>query len=100
MLLVVTIPLDRPKKDPETCGAKRPIFLIPVISKTLEAVELNRLLVKNEGRLNMHQYAHWRDRGAEMHLLDFSDFIRESRDNGCYSYATSIDVAPAFDAVS
>ena len=100
MLQVAMIPPGRPRKGPETCGAKRPISLNPVISITLEAVVLNRLLVKYEGRLNMHQYAHRRDRGAEMHLLDFSDCIRESRDKGCYIYAASIDVAPAFDANS
>ena len=91
--------LDNSNKDPETRGAKRPSFLIPFISETLETVASNRLLVKYDGRLNAHQYARRRDRGAEMRLLDLSDFIRESRDNGCYIYAPPIDVASAFDAV-
>ena len=60
---------------------------------------LNRLLAQYESGLNKDQFAYRRDRGAGIHLLDFADFVRESRDDGRYAYAASIDVASAFDAV-
>ena len=48
MLQVVTIPLGKARRDPERCGSKRPISLIPVVSKVLEAVILRRLLGRFE----------------------------------------------------
>ena len=35
-----------------------------------------------------------------MHLLDLTDFIREARNKGQYTYLASIDVAAAFDNIS
>ena len=100
MLQVVMIPLDKVGRDPERCGSKRPISLIPVVSKVLEAVILHRLLSRFESCLEPCQYAYRRERGTEMHLLDLTDFIREARNRGQYAYLASIDVAAAFDNIS
>ena len=99
MLRVVMIPLDKPHRDPEQCRSKRPISLISVLSKALEAVVLHRILGRLEGGLDPGQYAYRRERGTEMHLLEFHDFVRESRGAGNFTYITSVDVAAAFDNV-
>ena len=99
MLQVVMIPLDKAGRDPERCGSKRPISLMPVVSKVLEAVILHRLLSRFESRLEPCHYAYRRERCTEMHLLDLTDFIREARNRGQYSYLASMDVAAAFDTV-
>ena len=100
MLQVPMVPLDKPGRDSEQCGSKRPISLIPVLSKALEAVVLHRLFRQYEARLSPGQYAYRRERGTEMHILGLSDFVRKSRDAGKYVYMASIDVAAAFDNVS
>ena len=94
LLKVIMFPLAKPKKDREECKSKRPISLIQVIAKTLEAAVLHRLPVNLEDKLSPQQYAYRRERGAEMHLADFSDFVKELRDEGCDVYIASIDSAP------
>ena len=100
MLQVVMIPLDKAGRDPERCGSKRPISLMPAVSKVLEAVILHRLLSRFESRLEPCHYAYRPERCTEMHLLGLTDFIREARNRGQYSYLASIDVAAAFDNIS
>ena len=99
MLRVVMVPLDKPHKDPERCRSKRPISLISVLSKLLETVVLRRMIGELESKLDPNQYAHRRERGTEMHLLEFHDFVREARDAGLYTYVSSVDVAADFDNV-
>ena len=100
MLKVIMVPLDKPRRNPEECRSKRPISLIPVLSKIMEGVILHRLMLRWESRLDAHQYAYRRERGTEMHLLELSDFVREARDRGQYVYIAAIDVASAFDNVA
>ena len=82
MLRVVMAPRDKPQKNPERCRSKRPISLISVLSKLLEAVVLLRMIGELEGKLDPSQYSYRRERGTEMHLLGFHDFVREARDAG------------------
>ena len=100
MLQVVMIPLDKAGRDPERCGSKRPISRIPLVSEVLEAAILRRLLGRFESCPEPCQFAYRRERGTEMHLLDLTDFIREARNRGQYSYLASIYVAAAFDDIS
>ena len=39
-----------------------------------------------------------RARGAEMHLLQLSDFISERLANGPFAFSSSLDIDGAFDA--
>ena len=64
MLKVAMIPLDKPRRNPEECRPKRPISLIPVLSKIMEGVVLHRLMVVWEGQLDSRQYAYRRERGG------------------------------------
>ena len=76
MLRVIPIPLDKPQKDPEQCRSKRPISLISVLPKILEAVVLHRMIGSLESPLDPRKYAYRQERGTEMHLLEFHDFVR------------------------
>ena len=99
LLRVIMISLDKPHKDPEQCKSKRPISLISILAKILEAVALHRMIGALGNHLDPGQYAYRRERGAEMHLVEFHDFVREVRDAGQYTYTSSVDVAAAFDNV-
>ena len=100
MLKLTIVPLDKPNRDPELCGSKRPISLINVLSKILEAAVLHRLMGDLEVCLEKRQYAYRRQRGTETQLLQFHDFIREELLKGHCVYAASVDIDSAFDTVS
>ena len=93
------IPLDKPGRDPESCGSKRPISLICSLSKALEDAVYHRLLEKFEPLLDSRQYAYRRARGTEMHLLEMHTFVTQAQAEGDFIYLASIDVDSAFDAV-
>ena len=93
------VPLDKPLKNPEHCKSKRPVSLLCVLAKALEVVVLHRMQNSLEQGLDGRQYAYRQGRGTETHLLEFFDFVKETRDKGCYVYVASIDVDSAFDTV-
>ena len=99
MLKLVIVLLDKPNRDPELCKSKRPIALIPILSKILEAAVLHRIMEQLEGSLEQKQYAYRRQRGTEAQLLEFHDFAREALGSGHCVYAASVDVDSAFDNV-
>ena len=99
MLKLTIAPLDKPNKDPEECGSKRPISLLNVLSKTLEAAILHRIMQEIESTLAERQYAYKRHRGTEAQLTEFHDFVREAVAANHSVYAASVDVDSAFDAV-
>ena len=99
MVQLYLIFLDKPHKPQEKCASKRPISLISILSKTLEAAILNRLMESLEDKLTIYQYAYRRDRGTEHLLLDLTDFLQDQRAQACHTYLASIDVDGAFDTV-
>ena len=99
MMELYIIPLEKPDKDPKLCTSKRPISLLCIVAKILEAVVLNRLLPALERRLNPAQFAYRRSRGTEMHLQEMSDFAHEAIDKGEFVYIASLDIDGAFDKV-
>ena len=99
LLRVFVMPLGKPAKPQTLCSSKRPISLIMVLSKSLEAVVLRRISPLVEDRLHGSQYAYRRARGTEMHLLELSDFISERSAEGCLVYLMSLGIEGAFDAV-
>ena len=99
MLKIYIIPLDKPGKKSSLCASKRPISLISVLAKMLEAVVYHRLLPVVEGGLDGRQYAYRRARGTEMHLLELSDGVHAAMDAGHFAYIASLDIDGAFDKV-
>ena len=99
LVQIYLVLLDKPRKPPELCNSKRPISLISLIAKMLEATVLNRLMEQLELGLDECQYAYRRERGTEHHLLEMSDFVRQMRSQNRFTSITSIDVNGAFDTV-
>ena len=99
MAKVFIVPLDKPNKDATLCGSKRPISLICVAAKLLEATVLQRLLPNLEGTIDPDQYAYQRDKGTEFHLLRVYDFICREIQKGRFVYLAAVDIDGAFDNV-
>ena len=99
LLRLYAILLDKPKRPPDQCRSKRPISLISVLSKALETVILNRIMVVLEDKLADCQYAYRHSRGTEHHLLEMADFAREMRTQGEWIYIAPAGVDGAFDTV-
>ena len=93
------VPLDKPGKDASLCGSKRPISLICVVAKALEAAVLHRLMAPLELTLNGEQYAYRRDRGTGLHLSQLYDFVSGELAKGKYVYLAAIDIDGAPDNV-
>ena len=99
MLQLYIVPLDKPGKDASSCKAKRPISLICVVSKILEAIVLARLTRLLGGGLDGAQFAYRRERGTELHLIRLYDSICSELENGRFVYLAAIDIDGAFDNV-
>ena len=99
MLKLHIVPLEKPQKDPEECGAKRPISLLNTISKVLESLVLVRMINGADMDLDGRQYAYRPHRGTETHLTEFHDFVREAYNKGERIYVAAVDVDSAFDNV-
>ena len=63
------VPLDKPNKEAHLCKSKRPISLICVVAKILEAIALHRLMRELEATLDPCQYAYRRERGSSTGVL-------------------------------
>ena len=99
MLRLHIVPLEKPQEDPEECGSKRPISLLNTTSKILESLVLTRMINDADMNLDERQYAYRPHRGAETHLIEFHDFVREAYNKGESIYVSAVDVDSAFDNV-
>ena len=99
MLQLYIVPLDKPNKDPEECKNKRPISLLNTLSKALEALVLGRMAQEQGMEIDGRQYAYCPDRGTEIHLTEFHDYVREAAAKREHTYVAAIDVDSAFDSV-
>ena len=70
LLRVVMVPLDKPHRDPEQCKSKRPISLISVMAKILEAVVMHRMMATLEPHLDPGRH-----RDPSSHFMTFLAFL-------------------------
>ena len=94
------IPLDKPGKDPTSCGGKRPIALLPSLMKMLELIIVRRILPIVSDIMSEDQYAYQRARSTEILLADLDHFVTTSRNKNKTVYLMGLDIAGAFDSAA
>ena len=100
MLKLHIVPLDKPQKNPEECGSKRPISLLNILSKALESLVLLRMVNSAGMEIDGRQYAYRSNRGTETHLTEVLNFIQAAKQRNERVYLAAVDVDSAFDSVS
>ena len=91
----------KPGKDPDIVSSYRPISLLPIISKILERLFLNRLnkYITNRNLIPDHQFGFRNYHGTIEQVNRILSKIIEAVERKKYCSAVFLDVAQAFDKV-
>ncbi len=88
--------------DPTEPANFRPISLLPTLSKILEKVVANQLILylESENLLNKHQFAYRPRTSTEDALLNITEAAYKGIDNGDITLLVLLDLSKAFDSVN
>lgn len=95
------IPIHK-KGDTDDANNFRPIAIVPILSKILEAIIKEKLMSYFESKklLSTAQYGFRSNKSAINALTDFLEIVVDNLDKGCPTQAVMCDLAKAFDCVS
>lgn len=98
----IVIPINK-SGDSTNLADYRPISILPVASKIIEKIMLNRLIDYTNHHLNIiypYQFGFRSKCNAEIAALELTDFIRTSINDKKVVSAVMMDIRRAFDAVN
>lgn len=91
------VALRKGTKDETKTGSYRPICLLPILGKTLEALVLLRLNSEIDNKLKANQFGFRTGLSTEDAIVKFGEMVDESA--GKYTIAIFLDIKGAFDNV-
>ena len=97
----ILTPVPKPGKDLSQLASYRPIALLSCLSKLLERLVHEQLVIHclSNDHLPDHQFGFLRGRSAEWQLLSVLESWYQARDRGHNVHAVFLDAAKAFDRV-
>ena len=83
-------------------GEYRPVSVLPCPSKVLERIVYNQLVYFSETNalLDKRQHGFRKGFSTASAIMEVTDFLYESIDNGCYVHCAFIDYSKAFDTLN